>query len=83
VSALVDRFGELGGSLEKEIEAEVERRASKLLQAIAHEVQLQLAPVKRHQLTEKQVADDRHETLNRKLDQVLEKLGTNGSGGHA
>jgi hypothetical protein len=83
VSALVDRFGELGGSLEKEIEAEVERRASKLFRAIAQEVQLQLEPLKRHQLAEQKVADDRHETLNRKLDQVLEKLGTNGSGGHA
>lgn len=31
--------------------------------------------------TEKQIADDRYETINRKIDQVLEALGTNGSGG--
>lgn len=30
---------------------------------------------------DRQVADDRHETLCRKLDEILKKLGTNGSGG--
>lgn len=82
MSTLAHQFGQLGGSLQQAIEEEVARRVSSLVAAIGAEVQLQLEPVRRHQLTEKVLADDRHETMWRKLDEISTKLGTNGSGGH-
>lgn len=88
MSVLAQQFGQLGESIELAVAAEVERRARSLLGAFIQEVDLQLAPLRQHQLTEKQLADDRHETQCRKLDEVNAKLdsiaallGTNGSGG--
>jgi hypothetical protein len=81
VSALADQFGQLGGSLQQAVEAEVERRVSSLLKAIGLEVQLQIEPVRRHQVTEKVLADDRHETVMKRFDELKQHLGMNGTGG--
>lgn len=81
MSDLLQQFGQLGSSIKSAVEAEVERKAKSLLVVFSAEVQFHLAPVLAQIQAERRIADDRHETLNQKLDQVLEKLGTNGSGG--
>ena len=88
MSALAQQFGQLGESLAQAVEAEVERRARSLLGAFIHEVAVQLEPIRRAQATEKQLADDRLETIMKRFDEQREQLqsiamalSTNGSGG--
>jgi hypothetical protein len=46
------------------------------------ELAAQMSSVRRELAADRRIGDDRFETLNAKLDRILQKLGTNGSGGH-
>ncbi len=78
MSKLAEQFGQLGDTLETAIGAEVDRKTFSL-----REAEFQLDSIRRQLLAEKVLSDHRFETLSSKLDKVLMKLGTNGSGGHA
>lgn len=68
-----DAAANLGQALAREREQQKERDVDLGAQLDAIATQLR---------TEKRISDDRFETLNSKLDRILAKLTTNGSGGH-
>lgn len=72
MSRIVDQLAAVGETIEEAVQQAVE----------GGDVALQLRAIKSQLLTEKVIADDRWETINSKLDRVIELFGTNGSGGH-
>lgn len=76
MSDALNRVKAAGGAV-----AEVLEQHEQKLEGIA-DVGRQVEAIHRQLLTEKQISDDRFETLCKKLDRIAEQLGSNGTGGH-